>query len=94
MTLEPSATIVRTAGTLTTTVDKDMIILNMATNNYVALDEIGRRIWDLIENPVQVSSVCDQLAHEYSGDPEQINADVLVFLSELLDESLARLVDG
>ena len=92
MTVEPSSKIVRTAGALTTTVDKDIIILNMATSNYVALDEIGRRIWNLIEQPILVSDVCAQLAQEYAGDPQQITADVLAFLSELLSESLAQLV--
>ena len=93
MTIETSTKIVRAAGSLATTVDQDMIILNMATNHYVALDEIGQRIWSLIENPVQISAVCAQLAAEYAGDPQQISTDVLAFLSELVDESLARLVE-
>ncbi len=94
MSIDQTTKIIRNPGTLATNVDKDMIILNMATNHYVALDEIGQRIWDLIENPTQVSAVCAQLASEYSGDAEQINADVLAFLSELVDESLAHLVEA
>jgi hypothetical protein len=94
MTLEPTARIVRTSGTLTTTVDKDIIILNMATNNYIALDEVGRRIWDLIETPIQISALCVQLGKEFAGSPEQIRLDVIAFLSELLDESLAHTLEG
>ena len=77
MTIETSTKIVRAAGSLATTVDQDMIILNMATNHYVALDEIGQRIWSLIENPVQISAVCAQLAAEYAGKIKigKVNSD-------------------
>jgi hypothetical protein len=80
--------IVHIAGVLSTRVDKEMVILNMATNQYIALDQIGRRIWDLTEKPVQVDVLCQQLSVEFTGDPQQIRADVMDFLAELLAEGL------
>jgi hypothetical protein len=83
MTVEANTRVARAADLLSTRVDEDIIILNMQTDNYVALDEVGRRIWDLLETPRSVDELCQQLNQEFSGDPEQIRADVLAFLNEL-----------
>ncbi|MEI6290103.1 MAG: PqqD family protein [Chloroflexota bacterium] len=94
MTILGSTRIVRKAGLQTANVDDDLIILNMKTNNYIALDDIGRRIWALIENPVTVDEVCTALKAEFDAASEQISADVIKFLSELQTEDLVHVVDS
>lgn len=82
--------LVRTAGLMSTPVDTELVVLNLATNNYIALDEIGRRIWELLESPWCVGDLCRQLSREFEATPEQIAGDVLPFLEELAGEDMVR----
>lgn len=82
------STVVRTSGLMTTPVDRDFVILNPARDNYVGLDEIGRRIWELLTAPCQVSELCRRVAQEFSGDSKEIATDILAFLNELASEGL------
>ena len=34
-------------------------------------DDIGRRIWELIETPRRVEELCAQLTGEFNGDPNR-----------------------
>ncbi len=89
MPIEMNSRIVRVEGLQTAVIDDEIVILNLQTNNYVALDEVGRRIWDLLESPWRVADLCRQLSQEFEASPEQIMADVLPFLGELTGENLA-----
>jgi len=90
MAIEATTRIVRTEGIMTAPVDKEIVLLNMAGNNYISLDAIGRRIWELLKAPVVVDDLCRQLGTEFEGTQEQIHADVLLFLAELEREGLVR----
>jgi coenzyme PQQ synthesis protein D (PqqD) len=87
-TLEPQTAVVRLDGLRSASVDADLIIMNRAKSNYVGLDEIGRRIWDILATPHRIDELCRQLAAKYAGDPEEIGRDVLGFLNELYAENL------
>ncbi|MBN2148749.1 MAG: PqqD family protein [Anaerolineales bacterium] len=90
MTIESHTVLSRVEELLTTQVDDDLVILNPATDNYIALDKIGRRIWELLETPRRVDDLCQQLSREFNGSLEQITADVLAFLQELEGEKMLR----
>jgi hypothetical protein len=85
--------IARAEGLMGTTVDEELVLLNMAHDNYVGLDAIGRRIWELLETPRRIDDLCRQLSEEFEGAPEDIQADVLAFLKELAAEDMVHVVD-
>jgi hypothetical protein len=86
--LGPDVVVVRVNDLRSTPVDTDLVIMNMPTKNYVGLDDIGRRIWSILETPSRVDALCSRLTREYAGDPAQITRDVLEFLNELYAENL------
>lgn len=88
MAIDLTSRVVRLDGVMTAPVDNDIVILNMSKNNYVSLDQIGRRLWEMLESPVLVAAMCDQLMEEFDGERSQIEADVLAFLQELEGEGL------
>ncbi len=90
MSIEMNTRLVRLQGLQTALIDDEIVILKLQTNNYVALNEIGRRIWELLESPCRVADLCQQLNQKFAATPEQIAADVLPFLAELESENLAR----
>lgn len=93
MAIESTTRVVRTEGIMTAPVDNEIVILNMKGNNYISLDAIGRRIWELLETSIRVDDLCLQLGEEFEGTQEQISADVLPFLTELESEGLVRVAD-
>ncbi len=93
MSIELNSLIVRGENILSTPIDNELVILNIAKNNYVGLDEIGLRIWELLEKPIRVDELCNQLSREFEATPEQIIDDVIPFLADLDSEGLVNLTD-
>lgn len=93
MSIELNSLIVRGENILSTPIDNELVILNIAKNNYVGLDEIGLRIWELLEKPIRVDELCNQLNREFEATPEQIIDDVIPFLADLDSEGLVNLTD-
>lgn len=92
MTIEPSTVIVRTAGLLTAPVDREIVILNPGSDDYIGLDAVGRTVWELIEQPYEVAELCRKLSQHFDATPEQIAVDLLPFLAEITDGGIARVV--
>jgi hypothetical protein len=92
MTIELHSVVVRVPELLSTPVDDEIVILNPERDNYVGLDAIGRSVWDLIEQPSEVAELCRALGETFEGTSEQIETDVLAFLSEMVDEGIVRVV--
>ncbi len=93
MSIELNSLIVRGKNILSTPIDNELVILNIVKNNYVGLDEIGLRIWELLEKPIRVNELCNQLSREFDATPEQIIEDTIPFLADLNDEGLVNLED-
>ncbi len=92
MPLELNSCIVRFPDLMSTAVDKEVVILSLVANHYVGLDEMGKRIWDLLETPQPVSELCRLLANEFNSSVEQVCSDLLPFLSKLDEEGLVHAV--
>jgi hypothetical protein len=75
---------------MSTPLDSDLVILNPTRDNYTSLDDIGRRVWDLIALPVKIEDLCGQMALEYQGNPQQITMDLMVLLNFLAAEGLVE----
>jgi hypothetical protein len=55
---------------------------------YLGLDEVGQRIWDLIEEPRSLDAVVDTLLEEYDVDRATCERDVSAFVAALEDHKL------
>ena len=88
-----NTTIARANELMSSPVDDELVLLNLPRNNYIGLDRIGRRIWELLASPQRIGDLCRQLGQEFAGEPEQIEADVLAFVDELVGEGLVRVMD-
>jgi len=63
-------------------------ILNLKAGVYYGLNEVGARIWKLIQEPKRVSEIHDTILEEYQVEPGQCEADVMVLLRDFLDNGL------
>ncbi len=86
--LDMGSLISRVGGLPVAPVDDELVILNAAGGNYIGLDDIGRRIWELLEKPMRVDQLLHQIIQDYTGDRETITLDLLDFLGELRAQNL------
>lgn len=68
--------------------DGDVVILSLNDGMYYGLNEVGARIWKMIQQPVSVRQVNDALLAEYDVDPEQCYQEVRRLLRELYSHGL------
>jgi hypothetical protein len=50
---------------------------------YIGVNEVGARIWELIETPSDVITVCEELQREFEVSPEVCKTEVDSFLAEM-----------
>jgi hypothetical protein len=72
----------------------EAVILNVKTGTYFGLNEVGTRIWSLIQEPVPVEKVIQTLLDEYEVDPKQCEEDILNLIDDLSNAALIEVKDG
>jgi hypothetical protein len=63
-------------------------ILNLKAGVYYGLNEVGTRVWKLIQEPKRVSELRDVILEEYEVDPHRCAADIMALLQDLLENGL------
>jgi len=69
-------------------IDGETVMMSIENGKYYGLDDIGSRIWELIEQPIKVSDLIDALLERFDVDRETCERDVLKFLNELNDDKI------
>ena len=72
-------------------IDGETVMMSIENGEYYGLDDIGSRIWKLIEKPVKVSDLIDTLLERFDVDRETCEKDVLKFLNELNEDKILQL---
>ena len=87
-------TIYRDGDWLAAKVGDELVMMSAAKGNYIGLSEVGARIWELIETPRTIESLCEALVAEYDVDPAICRAEVDTFLSTLGQHQAIRIDDA
>lgn len=66
----------------------ETVLLDLASGMYFGIDEVGTRIWELLAEGKSLGEVASTIAEEYDAAIEQINADTLEFVGQLIDKGL------
>lgn len=64
------------------------ILLDLDDGQYFALDEVSGRIWELCDGTNSVAAVVDAVCRDYDAPAETVEADVVAFLGEMVEEKL------
>ncbi len=70
--------------------DGEMVLLDIKSGEYYGIDEIGSRIWTLIEEGKSTEGVKEALLQEYDVDDETCNQQVGAFIEELQGAGLIQ----
>ena len=90
--IDLSTVVARVEQQVSAALDDEIVVLNMNDNIYYGLNGIGAFIWRSIEQPHTVSAVVDAVFENYQVSRESCEEDVLIFLRELSDAGLIRVV--
>ena len=71
MPLTLESIVVRSQEVMTSPVDDEMVMMALESSRYYGLNRVGRRIWELLEEPTTVAALCAQLVSEFDVAPER-----------------------
>lgn len=77
---------------LASDIETEAMLLDLNSERYYAMDDIGTRVWHLLAQPCQVAQICETLLTEFEVDPSICEQDVLAFVQRLSDARLIRIV--
>jgi hypothetical protein len=66
------------------------VILDLASSTYFGLDEVGVRLWQLLQVNPDLQAACDTLLSEYEVESAQLEQDVLKLVAQLDEAGLAK----
>jgi hypothetical protein len=73
----------RKDGWLAALVGDELVMMSAESGAYLGLNEVGARIWAIIETPTPLPEICAALAAEFETTPEACRQEVEAFLNEL-----------
>ncbi len=82
--------LVRTDHCLASEIDNELVMMDVQSGHYFALDAIGRDIWERLEQPIRVGDLCAALEQAYAAPLGVITADVLYLLHSMVGEGLVK----
>ena len=74
--------------------ENESIILNLDTEAYHGLDDVGTRMWTALTNAASIQEAFDALLSEYQVEPAQLRQDLDGFLEMLGQRGMVALVAG
>ncbi len=66
----------------------ETVLLNVKTENYYSLNEVGARIWELIDGQTTARDIAAKIAEEFDAPVEEVEIDVRTLLRELEQQEL------
>lgn len=86
--LTTESVVVAVAEQVSSELAGETVILSLRDSTYYGLNEVGTRVWELVQTPMRVGAIRDLLLEEYEVEPAQCEADLLALLQELADRDL------
>ena len=74
-------------------VNDEVVLLDLASEHYFGLDEVGARIWMLLKEQKVAGQIVEELLQEYEVDRADLESDVHELLAQLLEAGLIRRVN-
>ena len=69
----------------------EAVILNLQSGQYFGLNEVGTRIWSLIQEPTTLGAIVDALLKEYDVTPDQLERDLCGLLEQMAKNDLVKM---
>jgi hypothetical protein len=82
------------ADILISQVGGESVILNLKSEHYFGLDEVGTAMWAAITGSDSIQTAYEKLLSEYDVDREQLKQDLADLIEKLVDHGLVEISDA
>ena len=82
-TMNLNQTIALSPDVVSQKVSEETVLLDLESENYFGLDEVGTRIWQLIKETNELQSIFDTLLEEYDISEARLQLDLTTLLTEI-----------
>jgi hypothetical protein len=80
----------RQDGWLAAQVGEELVMMSVDSGVYIGLNDVGARVWDLIETPRDLADICSTLSDEFETTPDVCRPEVEAFLAQLEQRGAVR----
>lgn len=80
----------RAPNVLAADMSGETVMMSVESGQYFGLTEVGSAIWDLLETPVSLDQIVEQLSQTYEISEQTCRVDAEAFLSKLISNGLAK----
>ncbi len=88
--LSRQAVVVRSPDQLSGDLDGRVVLLSIENGEYYNMNEVGSRIWALLEQPITVTALIERLLEEFDVERAICEKEALDFLAQLQRDRLLR----
>ncbi len=74
--------------------DKEAVLLNLETERYFGLDEVGARMWELTTTAANVEAAYKQLLDQYDVDADTLRDNLSELLEKLAENGLLKMTSS
>lgn len=78
----------RSPDSISTVLDGETVILDIRSDAYSSLNEVGTAVWNLLENQITFADIREILLAEFDVTTEECCENLISFLKELTDKKL------
>src|SRR5215470_2829123 len=84
--------LVVTQDTLINVIEDESVLLNLKSESYFGLDQIGTRMWTLLTTSDSIQAAYEALLEEYDVDAAELRRDMLDLIDKLIANGLVEIV--
>jgi coenzyme PQQ synthesis protein D (PqqD) len=86
--ISDTTTLVAARDVMTADFAADVVLLNLQDGVYYGVEEVGARVWSLVQAPIALRAILDAIAVEFDVDHDRCARDVRAFVQQLVDRGL------
>lgn len=75
--------VIRREGINATDLHGEKVMMDLNEGKYFALNKVGSKIWDIIDNKISVKDIIEILMKEYDIDEKSCNEEVIGFIGKM-----------
>lgn len=94
MEITPDTVVRAVRSQVSTVLGGEAVMLELSRGVYFGLNEVGTRVWELVQEPRDVASIRDAVCEEYEVAPDRCLIDVEGLLERMRGEGLVEVVDA
>ena len=84
--------LVVTPDTLINVIEGESVLLNLKSENYFGLDQIGTRMWTLLTTSDSIQAAYEALLDEYDVSADELRKDMQDLIEKLIANGLLEVV--